>query len=405
MKPRQITALVEDLAFAAGKMAFVAGPRQVGKTTLGKAMLAARTTGRYCTWDDVEFRRAWVKDPKRLVPAGSGRPLLVLDEIHKGRLWKRSLKGVYDTLETPADILVTGSARLDVYRRGSDSLMGRYLHFRLHPFTLRELRAAAPLAPDAALESLAARADRPRRAAAENLTSLLRYGGFPEPLLAQDERRANLWRRGRLEKVIREDLRDLTRLPELDRVELLAALIPERVASTFSVQSIREDLEVAHDTASRWLAHLRELFYVYEVKPYHRAVQRALRKSGKLYLWDWSEVAEPGPRFENAVASHLLKACHFWSDSGEGTFDLHYLRDKEHREIDFLVTRGRRPWLAVEAKSSDATPSPAWRVFVPQTQPALAVQVVATEGHWRWHEIGQTRVLVASASEVLGYLP
>lgn len=385
-------------------MAFVSGPRQVGKTTLAKVLLRARETGRYCTWDDVEFRRGWVKDPKRLVPEGPGRPLLVLDEIHKGRLWKRSLKGVYDTLERPADILVTGSARLNVYRRGSDSLVGRYLHFRLHPFSIRELRATAPPAPDATLEAITARADRPRRAAARTLAALLEYGGFPEPFLAHDERRARLWRRGRLEQVIREDLRDLTRLPELDRVELLASLIPERVGSPFSVQSVREDLEVAHDTASRWLAHLRELFYVFEVKPYHRAVQRALRKSGKLYLWDWSEVPAPGARFENLVASHLLKACDFWTDSGEGDFDLHYLRDKQQHEIDFLIARDRRPWLAVEAKSSDTTPSPAWRVFLPQVRPALAVQVVATEGHWRWHDIGTARLLVASASDLLGYL-
>ena len=368
--------------------------------------MEGRVSGAYANWDDVNTRRAWVKDPKLLVPAAagrSGRPLLVLDEIHKARLWKRNLKGLFDTLESPLDILVTGSARLNVYKKGSDSLLGRYFHFRLHPFSVRELAWPAPASPDEALAGLASRSQRPRPSTREALAGLMRFGGFPEPFLAQNERLARLWRRGRVEKVVREDLRDISRIPELSRVEMLAALLPERVGSLFSVSSLREDLEVAHDTVSRWLGYLRELFYVFEVKPYARSIRRSLRKEGKLYLWDWSEIDVEPARFENLVASHLLKACDTWTDTGEGAFELYLLRDKEKREIDFLITRDRRPWLPVEVKLNDPTPSTAFRAFLPQLGCRFGLQIVHAPDVWATHGVGDAQVLVASAAEALGY--
>lgn len=405
MNERHLARSVTELAFAADKMAFVAGPRQVGKTTLGEMLLGERAAGRYANWDDVTTRRAWAKDPKALVPARAGRtrekPLLVLDEIHKARTWKRSLKGLYDVEKGEVDVLVTGSARLDVYRRGRDSLLGRYLHFRLHPFSVREVVAAAPAGPDEVMKVLGGRA-APRAEAAprEAFDLLLRFGGFPEPLFAASEKRARLWRRGRVEKVIREDLRDLSRIPDLARVEMLAALLPERVGSLLSIAALRQDLEVAHDTVSRWLAYLCELYYAYEIKPYQRGIARSLRKEGKLYLWDWSEVDDAAARFENCVAGHLAKACDYWTDTGEGDFTLQFLRDKDKREIDFLIVRDKKPWLAVEAKLRDETPSPSWGAFLTRVGPVVAVQVVGTHGVWHERHTQHGRVLVASAASV-----
>ncbi len=401
VRRRYLHDAIDDLAFARGKMAFVGGPRQAGKTTLAKTFLAERG-GRYATWDDVATRRIWVRDPKQLVP--KAREVLALDEIHKARGWKRTIKGIYDTLDHPIDLIVTGSARLDVFRKGGDSLLGRYLHFRLHPFSLRELHDARPMPPDELVESLRTRALRARAADDSDFAALLRFGGFPEPLFAADARVARLWQRSRVEKVIREDLRDLTRIPELGRIEMLAALIPERVGSPLSVASLREDLEVSHDTTSRWLGALRELYYLFDVKPFTRSIRRSLRKEGKTYLWDWTEVDDPGARFENLVACHLLKACDFWTDTGEGRFDLHYVRDKEKREIDFLIVRDGKPMLAVEAKRADTEPSPHFRAFGRALGATFALQIVAAKNHWREHRIGDTTVLVASAAQALRYL-
>jgi predicted AAA+ superfamily ATPase len=409
MIERRLTVPLRELAWATGKMAFVSGPRQAGKTTFARQQLKARASGRYGNWDDIEFRRAWTKSPKSLlpVPAGEGspdRPLAVFDEVHKAKGWKRTIKGLYDTLETPCDILVTGSARLDVYRRGGDSLLGRYLRFRLHPLSVGELEgrdAAPPADPVRAV----AEAGRPATAVRRTLELLLEYGGFPEPFLRQSERFARLWRRGRAEKIVREDLRDLSRIPELSQVEMLMALLPERAASPLSRQALREDLEVAHDTVTRWLGYLAQLYYLFELKPFARSVPRSLRKEGKLYLWDWSEVTAPGPRFENLVASHLLKAADFWTDTGEGVFELFYLRSKEKAEVDFLLTRDRKPWLAVECKLSEETPSPAFRAFLPHLGWPQFVQLVLTPGVLRRVSIEGRRGLVVSAERLLVSLP
>lgn len=413
MEDRYLRAAIDRLAFRNGKMAFLSGPRQAGKTTVGRLFMAERARSRYATWDDVEFRRQWVKWPRQVAvfaeaaEKGGRPPLVVLDEIHKARAWKQTLKGLFDTLEHPCDILVTGSARLDIYKRGGDSLLGRQIGFRLHPFSLGEIERREPLSPEEAVDRLFVEGRHRATPAARQgvLSRLLAHGGFPEPFLKQSERFSRIWRRGRTEKLVREDLRDLSRIPDLSRIEMLTALLPERAGNTLSIQSLREDLEVSFDTVKRWMGYLKELFYLFEVKPYTRSVPRTLKREGKLYLWDWSEVEAPGPRFENLVAGHLLKAVHFWTDTGEGTFELHYLRDKDKREVDFLITRDRKPWLAVEVKLSDRALSSAFSAFLPHLGCKRFVQVVKEPNVRMQAAIGDSHGLVMSAADFLSFLP
>ncbi|MBN2319629.1 MAG: ATP-binding protein [Acidobacteria bacterium] len=409
MKRRYLEKALENLCFAHRKIAFVSGPRQCGKTTLGKMLLKDRGVGSYYNWDETEFRRLWTKSPKAVLSSENrGRhkkdvPIIVLDEIHKAKKWKQSLKGVYDTMDRPADIIVTGSARLSVYRKGSDSLMGRYYHFRLHPFTLSEIGGYPLPDPELLRTKILNDAGNGRKQDQTALDSLLKFGGFPEPFLAGEEKRLNLWRRGRIEKVIREDLRDLSRIPELSQIEMLVSLLPERVGSLFSRASLREDLEVSFDTVRRWMQYLYELYYAFEIKPYIRKIPRSLKRDGKLYLWDYSEIADPAARFENLVASHLLKACHYWTDTGEGLFELFYLRTKEKREIDFLIVKDRKPWLPVEVKTGETEPSPHFKRFLPQLDCPVALQLIHKPDHFTRHKIGKTDLLVASAARVLRF--
>ena len=405
MKPRSLAEPIEDLAFSGHKIAFLSGPRQCGKTTLAKMMLRKRKIASYCNWDQAEFRRAWTMNPSAMVPRAEGGniPLLVLDEIHKDRRWKRNLKGVFDTLETPCDILVTGSTRLNVYRKGTDSLLGRHLSFRLHPFSIRELHRRSVLGPDEAVEALFKRAQKKARGIEESLSSLMAYGPFPEPFLAQNQRMARLWRRSREQLVVREDLRDLSQLPDLGRIEMMTSLLPERVGSPFSMASLARDLEVSIPTIKRWLGYLRMLYYLFEVKPYSKRITRSIRREGKVYLWDYSVVRDAAAKFENLVACHLLKACHFWTDTGEGEFELFLLRNKDKQEIDFLIVRDGQPWLPVEVKYADTTPSLNWSRFLDMLPCRRAIQVVAGPA-WKLHQFGQRQLLVAGAAEVLEYL-
>ena len=406
MRKRNLFHSIHELALERGKMAFISGPRQVGKTTLAKAFIEKKH-GLYFNWDDIDFRRAWTKSPKSIVkdmPASSG---MILDEIHKADKWKQNLKGVYDTLEKDIRIIVTGSARLDVYKRGSDSLMGRYQGFRLHPFSLGEMLSPDKIpSPDDVKNGFE---EGMNSSGSKRLWSvwndLVAYGGFPEPFLASSKKILNLWRRGRIEKIVREDLRDLSRIPELSRLEMLISLLPERVAGPLSLTSLREDLEVGYDTVRRWCHCLRELYYHFEIKPWFANVSRSLKKESKLYLWDWSESKSSGVKFENIVASHLLKACHYWTDTGEGDFSLYYLKTKDKKEIDFLVTKEGHPWLALECKSNQTTPSPHFSIFNKYLKNPIFVQLVQRPNYLKQNFVSDTSVWVMSAPLFFRWLP
>ncbi len=326
------------------KMVFIGGPRQVGKTTfalgfLGKA--ANETHPAYLNWDHPAV-------PPRLRRAElpAGEPLLLLDEIHKYSRWRNLLKGIYDTEKSRRKIIVTGSARLDYYRKGGDSLTGRYRYFRLHPFSLRELN---------------------RRPSRSDLEALLKFGGFPEPLFAQNETEHRIWRRDRISRVVREDLRDLEHVREISLIEHLTDMLQSKVGSPLSVKSLREDIQIDHKTAERWLQILENLYVCFRIMPYGSPRIRAVKKERKLYLWDWSSVEEDGPRFENMVACQLLKYCHWIEDTQGHAMELRYLRDTDKREVDFVVLKDRKPVFAVECKSGEKAIGPALHYFAERT--------------------------------------
>ncbi len=404
MKPRSLASPIAEFAFPRHKITFLSGPRQCGKTVLSKALLAQRKYGAYHNWDQLGFRKLWATHPSSLVlPVQGGKvPLVILDEIHKDRLWKRNLKGVYDTLETPCDFLVTGSAKLNVYMKGSDSLFGRHLRFRLHPFSIREMRRPDVTAPDATLLNLTNRSMHKPASCEHDLSSLLTYGPFPEPLFGQNIKDTRIWRQSRDKVVIREDLRDVSHLLDLGRIELMISLLPQRVGGPFSLASIAQDMEISIPTAKRWMEYLRMLYYTFQIRPYRTRIARSIRREGKMYLWDYAVVPDPAARFENLVGSHLLKACHFWSDSGEGDFELFFIRNKDQQEIDFLIVRDGTPWLPVEVKLNETEPSGVWAKFLDMLPCKFGLQLVL-KPHWKLHTFDNRQVLVAGAAEALNY--
>lgn len=355
-------AISTDLA---SKMVLLAGPRQVGKTTLARQILSSWPQGVYLSWDNRADRREI-----RAARWPGGSALVVLDELHKWTGWKRWLKGEYDTHHPATRFLVTGSARLDVYRRGGDSLQGRYHHYRLHPFSHNEARGQRPAAP-APGEALAL-----GTGSQDLVDALMRYGGFPEPFLAQSDRQHRRWQKERLDRFFREDVRDLEALRDLSSIDILADLIAERVASPLSLNALREDLEVSHRAVTHWVDILERLYYLVRVRPFAATTIRGLHKRPKAYLWDWSQAAMTGPRFENLVALHLLKFCHWLQDTEGLAVDLRYVRDRTGREVDFLVTVKGKPWFAVEAKVSDTAIDPSLVYVRDRLKIPFAYQVV-----------------------------
>ncbi len=397
---RYILSSVEE-ALQDGEMAFVAGPRQVGKTTFAKSLLRDPERG-YFTWDLETHRRQILRAPDGFWVAATGRakPRIVLDEIHKYPRWKRFLKGLFDTRGKAVQIIVTGSGRLDVYQKGGDSLLGRYRLDRLHPFTVGELLASGHqsiLTPSQLDERLAALSSV--SGAREALDRIERFTGFPEPLFAGRDEKLRRWRRSRRDLVLREDLRDLTRIREIGLIDQLVAMMPERVGSPLSVNALREDLGVAFDTAKAWIGALERLYYLFELRPFAGKLARTLRREAKIYLFEPTVIEDPGAHFENLVALHLLKLVDAWNDRGLGDYALWYVRDKEHREVDFLITERRKPYLLMEAKLSDEQISPALRYFAQRLQPKHALQLVR-RGDPRMSD----RVTLVPAERLLAWL-
>ena len=372
------------------KMVFLGGPRQVGKTTLARITASQFKSLTYLNWDSRPHRKTimntqWSPDTE----------VLVFDELHKYRRWKNLIKGIWDTRSPGQKIIVTGSSRLDIYRRGGDSLQGRYHYYRLHPFSLKELSTPSGSTPAFPNQPPALEFAQP----SSDVAHLLKFGGFPEPCLSGSERTLKRWQRQRFERVFREDIRDVEPLRSLSEVELLGSMLPERVASPLSFTSLATDIEVSPKTIKAWIELLCRNYYIFRVPPYHRRLQRALKKEAKYYLWDWSEVANDGARFENLVASHLLKFCHYFQDVFGLAVDMFYLRDMEKREADFLLTWEKTPWLIVECKLTAGGSLTTLNYFADRLAVSQRFQVVQQDGVD--HAEKKTRVRTISANRFL----
>lgn len=341
------------------KMVFIGGPRQSGKTTLAKHL--CRETGyrvedRYLNWDAGEDREQILIER---FPVGPG--ILILDEIHKYSRWRQVAKGLFDKRGHEVSILVTGSARLDHFRRGGDSLQGRYHFYRLMPLSLAETGA-----PESA-----------------TVDDLLTYGGFPEPFLLQSEKETRRWSRDYRTRVITGDLADLETVQDVGLIERMALRLPALVGSPLSLNALREDLQVSHQSVARWMTMLENLYMVFRLYPFGAPHIRAVKKEAKHYHMDWCVVPETGPRFENLVACHLLKWVFFMQDTQARDIELRYFRDVDRREVDFVVTEDGSPTLLVECKQSEKSVSRALRYLKIRFPEAAAVQVYRGEGHDR----------------------
>lgn len=344
------------------QMAFIVGPRQVGKTTLAESFLKEVKPGwNYFNWDDPRQRKILLQDvfTGRFSFSAQAQPIVVFDEIHKYPRWKNSLKGLFDLHQPNTHWIITGSAALDVYRKGQDSLVGRHFTYHLCPYSVAELLGMA-MSPSFVSEIKSSKLvlEKPSQKSQESLEKLFRLGGFPEPLFKEEESFLNQWRTTRIDRLINQDLAALEQLRHLPLVENLVLLLPERVGNPLSINSLREDLNLHFSTVKHWLELLSRVFYGFPIYPYTGKLTRMLKKEMKYYLWDWTEIKDPGYRFENMTAVHLQKWISYLNDTGCGLFSLHYLRDKEKREVDFLICEDRKPLLAVECKYADRKLSP-----------------------------------------------
>jgi hypothetical protein len=345
MKKRYIEKQIKnDLA---RKMVFLAGPRQVGKTTLAKKILPDKRG--YLSWDITGHRNMILKN--ELPPVN----FFVFDEIHKYKRWRNFLKDVYDNIGDKSKILVTGSAKLNQYRYGGDSLQGRYHFLRMYPLTVAELGISNQ----------------------KELFELLTLGGFPEPYFSSSKKEAKRWSREYRTLLINEEVDSLEHILDLGTLELLSIRLPDLVGSPLSINSLREDLQTSHKTISNWLNIFERLYAIFRLKPFGSPLLRAVKKEQKHYHFDWTFIPDEAIKFENLVALHLLKWVYYLQDTEGKEIDLCYFRDIDGREVDFVITEDRKPILFIEVKWQDREVSKSLKYLHNKYKDTKALQISA----------------------------
>lgn len=370
-----------ETIMAHGKMAFLSGPRQIGKTTLARQLQKAFPQSLYFNWDIITDQKRLLKSPYFFAEENRDpkKPFLVVfDEIHKYARWKNYLKGAYDGYQRDFRFLVTGSGRLELFKKGGDSLMGRYLSAPLFPLSVGELSGGLPSWTQ--FKDKLQDPPVPKASVSEAYQALFRFSGFPEPFLKADTGFYNAWFQERKSLLVREDIRSTSGIREISLLETLSHLIPERVGAPLSINALKEDVGVAFETVRDWLLLLEQFFYMIRIAPFSGSLARTLRKESKIYLYDWVEVSQESFRLENMVALHLHKAVQTWRAMGEGDIGLHYVRDKEKREVDFLLTEKRNPVCLIECKLSNAEFSPVLSYYQRKLKVPTAVQLVHADG-------------------------
>ncbi len=362
--------LLKDHFQNSNQMAFIVGPRQVGKTTTCRAYDTKHT---YINWDNDEDRQIILQGSKALI--NKIRPsmgaTIVFDELHKYPNWKNFLKGFYDTYaKNNAKIIVTGSARLDIYKKGADSLMGRYFSYRMHPLSIAEL-----VHSNYSIKEIRT----PKIISDKDFNTLLEYGGFPDPFLKGNTRFYNKWKQLRKQLLFREDIRDLTKIYEIGQVEVLAEILTSQATQLCNYAALARKIRASENSIRKWINTLESLYFCFSIRPWKNNISRSLIKEPKIFLWDWSLLNDAGAQNENFIASHLLKAVHWWQDNGLGEYSLHYLRTKDKREVDFIVTKNKKPWFLVEVKTAKTALSKELEYFQEKTNAKHAFQVTINE--------------------------
>jgi len=406
LKRNSYIALWNDLS-SDKSMVFLSGPRQVGKTTLTKEIASAFSNSVYFNWDFVKHKQMLIKNPaffEHLNRKDESAPLVIFDEIHKYKRWKNYLKGTYDQFSQNYKFLVSGSGRLDIYQKGGDSLAGRYFQFHLFPFTVAELSKEKRKFGEFIKNPLSSFDINHSASTKKIWTRLFRNGGFPEPYLKNSLSFYNKWAVNYSARLIREDIRSLHNIKDIGNIELLFSLLPSRVGAPVSLNNLAGELQVNFGSVKKWLNLFESFYLIFKIAPWTKKISRSILKEKKIYLFNYPEIEDESSRFENMAALELTRAIHYWNEAGRGRFTLHYIRNKEKKEVDFLIADKNKPVLLIETKLNETAPSKNLIDF----QNVLnipAVQLVNKDSVFKIVKNNQNKILIVTAHQWLSSLP
>lgn len=388
-------------------MIFLSGPRQAGKTTLAKTIAKTYPNKLYFNWDIIANKKKLIQNPlffQNLNRQDESTPLIIFDEIHKYKNWKNYLKGTYDEFNQDYQFLISGSGRLDVFQKGGDSLAGRYLLFHLFPLTIAELSKKQKNIANFLKSPLNNFLLNDPKENAKKWKKLEKLSGFPEPFLKNKKEFWRKWSNTYTKQLIREDIRSILDIKNIDTMETLFSLLPARVGSPLSMNNLAGDLEVAFDTVKNWINLFENFYLAFTISPWSKKISRSINKEKKIYLFNYPEIEESEYRFENMVGLELLRAVSLWNERGWGKFGLYYIRNKEKEEVDFLIANNNRPFLLIETKLNNPNISKNLIKF----QDILnvpAIQLVNQDGIFRLIKNKNNKIVVATAYNWLSALP
>lgn len=343
------------------QMRFIAGPRQCGKTTIAVNKLKEEgTESFYYNWDRQQVRKRYRTEADMLETDLAGRSKkgkiwVCFDEIHKMPKWKNILKDVFDTHEDKVNFIITGSARLDVMRKAGDSLLGRYFMFRLNPLMMAEVlgRKIQHIMPENKPADYVDKLLSNTKAETGTMDDFLSLSAFPEPLLSGNRVAAAKWHDNYFEKVTKEELRDVSAIRNLEWVINLLYMLPSRIGSPLSLESLRQDLEVNYATVKNYMNYLALTYAVFQLQPFYENIKKSIKKEKKAYFHNYFLVDNEAARFENFIALELKARIDLWNDATADKYGLFYLRTRDKKETDFLITKNKKPYVMFEAKLSD----------------------------------------------------
>lgn len=401
-----------DQNFLHGRMSFICGPRQIGKTTLARNLLKEiNQNENYYNWDSLSLRQEFSSDSfffienlslplsrDKKLPA-KDRQWVVFDEIHKYPGWKNILKGYYDEWKNSLNFTVIGSARLDYFRQSGDSLVGRYFLFKMNPLHPHDLTGFV-LDRDSVWhpKRTVILFPEPDKTFQEATTKLFDLNGFPEPMKVGTKDFYERWKNNHISLITTEDIRDLTQISQIQKLQTLVFLLPERVGSPLSLNKLKNILGCAHASVKNWLEALKKVYLVFDLAPYSTRLKRSVLKEHKYYFWDWGFLEDPGKRFENFTAVQLQRAVSAWNEWGKGNYQLMYVRTKDGREVDFVITDKDKPYLLVECKMNEKKLASNLTYFKEKIKAPIAFQVIHESGYLKQVDrgtfiVGQDRFL------------
>lgn len=382
-----------------GKMLFVTGPREVGKTSYILNQIK-NLGGSYFNWDDLAVRKAYKNDRNFFTKESQLQEFIVFDEMQKRNKWKNILTNIYDAYKSDYKFIVPGNARFDYLRRRGDGLSGTYHDCHMFPASVATVLNKPLKEYHLGIDLIRDVQDSSNHVDQDTLDLLFNFGGFPEPLIRGTKAFQKRWQERHVQLIVRDELSSLSNLKNLDTIETLVDLLEHRVSSPVSFNSLAGNLSSNHTSVKQWLKQLEKVMLSFHISTWSEGINRALKKNPKVYFYDWSFVRNKGARFENFVATNLLKAITLWNEKSQNIYELFYIRTYDGQEVDFCISKNKIPWLLIEVKHGKPNTSSAIRKF--QYKFDIPAVVLTREENWNREK---ENVFLLSANRFFSYMP